>query len=68
MGRMKELYMSIREANDGYLPSGLTMADAFEMHRTQIFNWEQYLKHKEDEDIKNVQEEKQDGSKDYYTK
>jgi hypothetical protein len=68
MGRMKELYMSIREANDGHLPSGLTMADAFEMHRAQIFNWEQYLKHKENEDIENVQEESQDESEDTCTK
>lgn len=64
MGRIKELYMSIREANNGQLPDGLSSADAFEMHRTGIFNWEQYLKHKENEDTKNVQEESQGGSED----
>jgi len=57
MGRMKELYMSIREANDGHLPSGLTMADAFEMHKTQIFNWEEYLKFIEHEDNESFQKE-----------
>jgi|32_taG_2_1085360.scaffolds.fasta_scaffold14052_5 hypothetical protein len=57
MGRMKELYMSIREANDGHLPSGLTMADAFEMHKTQIFNWEQYLKFTENENKESLQKE-----------
>ena len=57
MGRMKELYMSIREANDGNLPSGLTMADAFEMHKTQIFNWEQYLKFTENENKESLQKE-----------
>ena len=57
MGRMKELYMSIREANDGHLPSGLTMADAFEMHKAQIFNWEQYLKFTENENKESLQKE-----------
>lgn len=57
MGRMKELYMSIREANDGHLPSGLTMADAFEMHKIQIFNWEQYLKFTENENKESLQKE-----------
>lgn len=62
MGRMKELYMSIREANDGEFPDGLSQSDAFTMHKIGIFNWEEYLKFKKENHDKQALKKKEDST------
>lgn len=42
MGRMKEYYMEIMEANDGKIPEELTIADVARMNELRIFNWQDY--------------------------
>jgi len=42
MGRMKDLYISLHEANQGDIPDGLDMKDFAEMHRLKIYNKEHY--------------------------
>jgi hypothetical protein len=41
MGRMKDLYNNILEANNG-MPSGLTVSEYTEMHKLKIYNYEEY--------------------------
>jgi predicted Fe-S protein YdhL (DUF1289 family) len=45
MGRMKEVYMQVMEANDG-IPEGLTIGEMSEMKQMEIYNWELYEKEK----------------------
>lgn len=47
MGRMKEIYMQIVQANEGNLPEELTIADMARMHELNIYNWEQYEREQE---------------------
>jgi hypothetical protein len=47
MGRMKEYYMEIMEANDGKLPEELTIADIARMKELRIFNWQEYEREQE---------------------
>ena len=47
MGRMKEIYMQIIQANDGEVPEELTIADVARMKELEIFNWEQYEREQE---------------------
>ena len=47
MGRMKEIYMQIMQANNGDLPEEVTIADMAKMHELNIYNWEQYEREKE---------------------
>lgn len=47
MGRMKEVYMQIMQANDGEVPEGITIADVAKMRELEIFNWEQYEREQE---------------------
>ena len=47
MGRMKEVYMQIMQANDGEVPEGITIADVAKMKELEIFNWEQYEREQE---------------------
>jgi len=47
MGRMKEYYMEIMEANDGKVPEELTIADIARMKELRIFNWQEYEREQE---------------------
>lgn len=47
MGRMKEYYMEIMEANDGKVPEELTIADITRMKELRIFNWQEYEREQE---------------------
>ena len=47
MGRMKEIYMQIMQANEGKVPEELTIADVARMKELEIFNWEQYEREQE---------------------
>lgn len=47
MGRMKEIYMQIMQANEGEVPEELTIADVARMKELEIFNWEQYEREQE---------------------
>ena len=42
MGRMKELFIEICNANDGQLPEDMTAGDASRMKELEIYNWEEY--------------------------
>ena len=52
MGHMKNLYIDICNANNGEIPTELTIKDANRMHEWQIFNWREYVQ-KLDKEIKN---------------
>ena len=47
MGRMKEVYMQIIQANEGEVPEELTIADVARMKELEIYNWEQYEREQE---------------------
>lgn len=42
MGKMKELFIEICNANDGQLPGEMTTGDASRMKELEIYNWEEY--------------------------
>ena len=42
MGRMKEIFIEICNANDGQLPGDLTAGDVTRMKEIEIYNWEEY--------------------------
>jgi hypothetical protein len=44
MGRMKEIFIEICNANNGQLPGDLTAGDVIRMKELEIYNWEQYEK------------------------
>ena len=44
MGRMKDLYIEIWNANNGEIPRELTIADAARMKELEIYEWELYEK------------------------
>ena len=52
MGRMKDLFIDICNANNGELPKELTIEDANRMREWKIFNWREYVQ-KLDKEIKN---------------
>ena len=39
---MKDLYISLKEANQGCIPDSLDMKDFAEMHKLKIYNKEHY--------------------------
>ena len=54
MGRMKEIFMDIRRANNGELPKEITVGDVARMKELEIYNWrlyEQELKKPKEENI-----------------
>ena len=51
MGRMKDLFIDICNANNGELPKELTIEDANRMREWKIFNWREYVQ-KCDKEIK----------------
>jgi hypothetical protein len=54
MGRMKDLYISLKEANQGCIPDSLDMKDFAEMHKLKIYNKEHYESWK-NQNSKNLQ-------------
>lgn len=56
MGRMKDLYISICEANGGSFP-GISDAEAYEMNRLKIYNKEHYEAWKKKNNNKSVENE-----------
>jgi hypothetical protein len=46
MGKMKEVYIQVMEANEG-IPEGLTIGEMSQMKEMEIFNWELYEREKE---------------------
>ena len=57
MGRMKEYYMEIMEANDGKVPEELTIADVARMKELRIFNWQEYEREQEKVRVFRVKQE-----------
>jgi hypothetical protein len=57
MGRMKEYYMEIMEANDGKVPEELTIADIARMKELRIFNWQEYEREQEKVRVFRVKQE-----------
>ena len=51
MGKMKDLFIDICNANNGELPKELTIEDANRMREWKIFNWREYVQ-KCDKEIK----------------
>lgn len=51
MGRMKEIYMQILQANDG-LPEDMTIADMLKMRELNIYHWQEYERAQERERIR----------------
>lgn len=47
MGRMKEIYMQLMQANEGNLPEEVTISDMARMHELNIYNWEEYEREQE---------------------
>ena len=57
MGRMKEYYMEIMEANNGKVPEELTIADIARMKELRIFNWQEYEREQEKVRVFRVKQE-----------
>jgi hypothetical protein len=56
MGRMKEVYMQIMQANEG-MPEDLTIADAVRMEEMNIYQWQDYEREREKTNWANSQSE-----------
>ena len=56
MGRMKEMYINICNANGGDLPEGITVADVARMKELEIYEWKLY--ERKMEKIRNEQKQK----------
>lgn len=54
MGRMKEVYMQIMQANES-MPEDLTIADAARMEEMNIYQWQEYEREREKTDWANSQ-------------
>ena len=55
MGRIKEVYMQIMDANEG-IPEGLTIGKMSEMKQMEIYNWELYEKEKRKSILLNLED------------
>ena len=42
MGRMKDLYFEVLQANNGEIPSEATIADLARMNDLKIYEWREY--------------------------
>ena len=42
MGRMKDLYFEVLQANNGEIPSEATIADLTRMNDLKIYEWREY--------------------------
>ena len=50
MGRMKEVYMEIMQANNG-IPKNLTISDMKYMAELRIYEWKEYERKKEEREF-----------------
>ena len=55
MGRIKEVYIQIMDANEG-IPEGLTIGEMSEMKQMEIYNWELYEKEKRKSILLNLED------------
>lgn len=46
MGRMKDLYYELLDANNNNIPGEATIADLARMKELEMYNWEEYEKFK----------------------
>lgn len=44
MGRMKDIYIDIMNANNNEMPPNLTIQDVGKMYDLKIYNWKEYEK------------------------
>ena len=44
MGRMKDIYIDIMNANNGEMPTNLTIQDVGKREDLKIYNWKEYEK------------------------
>lgn len=56
MGRMKELFINIMNANEGVLPKEITSSDVARMRDMQIYEWKEYTRR-----LKEKQEKEKNG-------
>lgn len=57
MGKMKEVYMQIMQANAESIPEDLTIRDMVRMHELQMYNWEEYEREQEKSRLFRVKQE-----------
>lgn len=56
MGRMKDVYMQVVQANDG-IPEGMTIADIAQMQEWNIYQWQEYEREAEKRRLQHSQSE-----------
>ena len=54
MGRMKEIFIEICNANAGQLPKEITVGDVTRMKELEIYNWKEYERELEKLKEKNI--------------
>lgn len=57
MGRMKELYIEICEANGGVFPGEISLTQALKMRELNLLNLEEYEQHLTLQKLKEISEE-----------
>ena len=63
MGRMKELYIDICEANGGIFPGEISLSQALRMQELNLLNLEQYERHLTLQKLKEISEELEEDDK-----
>jgi hypothetical protein len=56
MGRMKEIYIELLNANGG-IPPDMTVADVARMKEMEIYNWEEYEREQEKRRLQHLESE-----------
>ena len=56
MGRMKEIYIELLNANGG-IPPDMTVADIARMREMEVYNWEQYEREQEKIRLQHIESE-----------
>jgi hypothetical protein len=56
MGRMKEIYIELLNANGG-IPPDMTVADMARMREMEVYNWEQYEREQEKIRLQHIESE-----------
>ena len=63
MGRLKELYIDICEANGGIFPGEISLSQALRMQELNLLNLEQYERHLTLQKLKEISEELEEDDK-----
>lgn len=63
MGKMKELYIEICEANGGIFPGEMSLSQALRMQELNLLNLEQYERHLTLQKLKEISEESEEDDK-----